>query len=155
MSRNKLRRLHVSIGPPVTAWIIDRRVSFVGLNLLNDVVMVEYEVDPPLPGPQVFGPQLVRLIVTDDVSEDPYPTSWEDFYHWPEHGPSRVTTRLDRRPPAAARRLHFEVRPADASAPRIPAPGSHSLPSALSFDVELPGDHGAPWSPRSREVLPP
>ena len=39
--RSRLRRLHVSIEPPVTAEIGDRIVAFVGVNLLNGVVMVE------------------------------------------------------------------------------------------------------------------
>ncbi len=146
MPRNKLRRLHLSIQPPVTARIAGRQVTFVGLNLLNNVVMVEYDVDPPLRGPDAFGPRLLCLTVTDDVTEDPYPTEWEDFHHWPEHGPNRVTTRLDRRPPAAARRLHFEVRSADAFAPQVRGRGSDSLRSAVSFDVDLPADHGAPRS---------
>ena len=76
-------------------------MSFVGLNLLNDVVMVEYELDPPLRRLGVFGPELLCLTVTDDVSEEPYPTAWEDW-PWRERGPGRFTTRLT----AALQRPH-------------------------------------------------
>ena len=152
MPRNKLRRLYVSIEPPITAGIGDRGVTFVGLNLLNNAVMVEYDVEPPLPGPGAFGPRLLMLTVTDDVGGQVYPTAWEDFHGWREHGPNRATTRLDRRPPAAARRLHFEVRPADAVVPQLPRAGSASLGSVASFDVDLPANHGDPWRAASRRA---
>jgi hypothetical protein len=35
MGRTKLRRLHVAVDPPVAVTIGDRRVSFLGVNLLN------------------------------------------------------------------------------------------------------------------------
>jgi hypothetical protein len=135
----------VSIEPPVTVEIGERIVRFIGVNLLNGVVMVEYDVEPALnasnAGP--FGPQLLILTVTDDVSSEVYPTVWEDF-RWPSHGPGRTTTRLDRRPPAEARRLHIEVRPVlpDASAP---GPTPAELDTVARFDVQLPPEHGQPW----------
>lgn len=144
MPKNKLSRLHVTIEPPVTAMIGDRCVTFVGINLLNKAVIVEYEVEPPLTRSEADSNRLLVLTVTDDVSEQPYPTAWEDFHEWREQGPNRVTTRLDRRPAAAARRLHFEVRPADAFAPRIPGPGSVRMRSVAHFDIDLPVDHGSP-----------
>jgi hypothetical protein len=58
-------------------------VTFVGLNLLNGAVMIEYDVDPPLGRERHRWPHLLSLLVTDDVSDDVYPTSWEDFA-WPE-----------------------------------------------------------------------
>ncbi len=150
MPSNKLRRLHVPIEPPVTASIGDRAVTFVGLNLLNGAVMVEYDVEPPLSGPGAFGPRLLTLTVTDDLSERVYPTAWEDFHAWGEHGPNRATTRLDRRPPAAARRLHFEVRPADPDVSELSGPRSHDVRSVASFDVDLPAKHGDAWVAASR-----
>lgn len=79
IGRNKLRRLHVSIDPPVTVQIGDRRVTFVGLNLLNRVVMVEYDIKPPWNAAVPFGSHLLVLDVTDDVSDEVYPTAWENF----------------------------------------------------------------------------
>jgi hypothetical protein len=148
MPKSKLRRLHVPIQPPATATIAERQVTFVGLNLLNNVVMVEYDVEPPLPVQIAFRPQLLVLLVTDDVSERFYETACEDFRPWPEHGPNRVTTRLTRRPAATARRLHFEVRPHNVFIPGTIGPGSINLRSVLSFDVDLPPDHGARFSPQ-------
>jgi hypothetical protein len=138
MPQNKLRRVRVAIDPPVTAEIHDRQVTFLGVNLLNGVVMVEYDVEPPLDaGP--FGPHLLVL----DVSDDVYPTAWEDF-QWPGRAPGRTTTRLNRRPPAAARRLHVEVRQVDRARPQGPEP--HSAGEAVArFDVQLPPEHGLPW----------
>jgi hypothetical protein len=142
MPRNKLRRVHVAIDPPVTAKIHDRRVTFLGVNLLTGVVMVEYDVEPPLDaGP--FGPHLLVLDVTDDVSDEVYPTAWEDF-QWPGRAPGRTTTRLNRRPPAEAHRLHVEVRQVGRAGPQAPEP--HSAGEAVArFDVQLPPEHGSPW----------
>ena len=60
----------------------------------------------------------------------------------------RTTTRLDRRPPATARRLRVEVRAADAAVPQVPAPDSAELRTAARFVVELPPEHGLPWQPK-------
>jgi len=143
--RSRPRRLHVSIEPPVTVEIGERIVRFIGVNLLNGVVMVEYDVEPPLSalnaGP--FGPQLLVLTVNDDVSSEAYPTAWEDF-RWPSHGIGRTTTRLDRRPPAQARRLHIEVRPVPPDPP-APGPKAAGLQAVACFNVELPPEHGEPW----------
>src|SRR5271170_8142363 len=121
MGRTRLRRLHVSVDPPVAVAIGARRVTFLGVNLLNNAVMVEYVIEPPLHAPTSPDARLVALYVTDDVNDDVYTTSWEDF-QWPDRGRGRTTTRLDRRPPAEARRLHVEVRPADSPVPQVPGP---------------------------------
>jgi hypothetical protein len=143
VSRSKLRRLHVAIVPAVTTDIGQRRVMFVGVNLLNGVVMVEYDVEPPLDA-NPFGPRLLALAVTDDVSDEQYPTAWEDF-RWRDRGPARVTTRLDRRPPVQARVLHVEVRAADGD--DLHATGRVATPVLVRFDVPLPPEHGLPWQP--------
>ena len=133
----------MAIVPPVMAEVDHRRVMFRGVNMLNRAVMVEYDVEPPLDA-DPFGPRLLELAVTDDVSDELYPTAWEDF-RWRDRGPGRVTTRLDRRPPAEARRLHIEVRPAaqhDRQAPEFPVG-----PVVARFDVQLPAEHGLPWRP--------
>lgn len=148
MTRSKLRRLHVAIEPPITAEISGRTVKFVGLNLLNGVVMVEYDVNPPLTSPGPFGPHLLVLLVTDDTSDEVYPTAWEDF-RWPHVGPGRTTTRLDRRPPPEAKRLHISMQGFGVPTPSVPGPGTVSLRSALQFDVELPLEHGRPLEHRN------
>jgi hypothetical protein len=76
VSRNRLRRLHVAIFPPIVTEVGHRTVMFVGVNLLNGVVMVEYDVEPPLDA-NPFGARLLVLAVTDDVSDELYPTAWE------------------------------------------------------------------------------
>lgn len=129
--------------PPVVTEIGQRTVMFVGVNLLNGVVMVEYDVGPPLDA-DPFGPRLLALAVTDDVSDELYPTAWEDF-RWRDRGPARVTTRLDRRPPADARLLHVEVRAADPDDRQ--ATGRVAGPVLARFDVPLPPEHGLPWQP--------
>src|ERR1700728_1312627 len=101
VTRSKQRRFHIAIDPPVVARVGERRVSFVGLNLLGGVVMVEYDIDPPLQTISPFGPCPLTLRVTDDATSEVYPRRWEDF-PWPECGPGRTTTRLDRRPPPEA-----------------------------------------------------
>lgn len=141
MSRNRLRRLHVAIFPPVVTEVGHRTVMFVGVNLLNGVVMVEYDVEPPLDA-NPFGARLLALAVTDDVSDELYPTAWEDL-RWRDRGPARVTTRLDRRPPADARSLHMEVRAADPDDRQ--ATGRVAGPVLVRFDVWLPPEHGLPW----------
>jgi hypothetical protein len=146
MGRSKLRRLHVSVDPPVTVAIGDRRVTFLGVNLLNNAVIVEYAIEPPLLAPTFPQARVVALEVTDDVSDDVYTPSWEDF-PWPDRGRGRVTTRLDRRPPAEARWLHVVVRPADSLVPQARGRGSHGLATVARFDVELPPEHGLPWQP--------
>jgi hypothetical protein len=73
-----------------------RTVSFGGLTLLRPHVMIEYDVDPPIAS-EDFGPHLLILDVTDEVSDDLYPTAWHDF-QLRHLGPGRTTTRLDRRP---------------------------------------------------------
>jgi hypothetical protein len=145
VTRNKLRRLHVAIDPPTTIEISGRTVKFVGVNLLNGVVMIEYDVDPPLNPPSPFGPHLLVLRVVDDTSGEVYPTAWNDFC-WPHVRPGRTTTRLDRRPPPDAKRLRISVQKLDVSTPSLPGPGTSSLRSVAQFDVELPLEHGRPWS---------
>jgi hypothetical protein len=150
VTRAKQRRLRVEISPPVEVEIAERRVRFVGLNLISQRVMVEYDVDPPLERDSPHGPALLTLHVTDDVDDDPYPTHWEDF-PWPTFAPNRLTTRLERRPPPDARYLHIDVLPADPHLPEHPGPQSVALRRIASFDVELPADHGLPSS-RARDT---
>jgi hypothetical protein len=139
----KPRRLHIDVDPPVVVEIEGHRVAFVGLNLLRSHVMVEYDVDPPLE--VAFpGPRLVTVDVTDDTSDERYPTEWEDF-PWRDVGPGRATTRLERRPPPHATCLRIVVRPASASAPAASGPGSSELGAVARFEVDLPAEHGLPW----------
>jgi hypothetical protein len=149
VTRATQRRLRIQVSPPVAIEIAARRVRFVGLNLISQRVMVEYDVDPPLRRDSPQGPELLRLYVTDDVGNEAYPTKWEDF-PWPTIAPNRLTTRLDRRPPADARRLHIAVLPAETDLPIHPGPQSVSLRRIAHFDVELPADHGLPWAGRRR-----
>lgn len=144
MTRPKQRRLRIQISPPVEIEIAERRVRFVGLNLISGKVMVEYDVDPPLQRDWPHGPTLLKLHVTDDIDNKAYPTHWEDF-PWPTIAPNRLTTRLERRPAADARRLHINVLPAETDLPTHPGPDSVSLRRIARFDVELPADHGLPW----------
>jgi hypothetical protein len=143
--KGKQRRVRVLIDPPVVVTIRGHRVTFVGLNLFNGAVMIEYDVDPPLAGEGHRRPHLLNLVVTDDVSDDVYPTSWEDFA-WPERGAGRATTRLDHRPPADARKLHVDVLPGDEQTPAALGPGSVKLRAIARFAVELPPEHGMPWA---------
>jgi hypothetical protein len=149
VTRPKQRRLRIQISPPVAVEIAKRRVWFVGLNLISGRVMVEYDVDPPLRRHSPLGPALLRLHVTDDIGAEAYPTFWEDF-PWPTIAPNRLTTRLERRPPADARRLHIDVLPAETDLPTHLGPQSVSLRRIAHFDVELPADHGLPWPGRRR-----
>jgi hypothetical protein len=144
MTRPKQRRLHLPIEPEVTFQIEGLRVSFVGLNLLNRAVMVEYDVDPPLQRDRPFGPHLLQLRVTDDLSDESYPTIWEDF-PWPTVAPLRVTTRLDRRPDPAARRLSITVFRTEPASLRPGTWDFISGPELGVFEVELPPEHGLPW----------
>jgi hypothetical protein len=152
VTRSKQRRFHIAIDPPVVASVGERRVAFVGLNMLNGAVMVEYDIDPPLQRRSPHGPHLVTLHVTDDATSDVYPTSWEDFT-WPDWGSGRTTTRLDRRPPPDARRLHIEVLPFDRSTPAIPGPGTGAPRRVVQFDVQLPPESGQPWPTASPHDL--
>jgi hypothetical protein len=83
-------------------------------------------------------------VVRDDVSAEPYPTMWEDF-DWSFEQDGRMTTRLDRRPPAEATRLIVSVR-----APvRVTESNgfTHAVASErqlASFEIPLPPDHAAP-----------
>jgi len=140
----KPRKLHIDIDPPVVVAIGDHRVAFVGVNLLRPHVMVEYDIDPPLNTPTPFGPQLLILEVTDDTSDRIYETMWLDF-PWPEFGEGRRTTRLERRPPPEATRLHVVVRPAEQPTDSGARPWTSSLPPVAEFNITLPADHGAPW----------
>ena len=143
MARIKGRRMHLAIDPPVTVRVDDRTVKFVGLSLLNRAVMVEYDVDPPLNRPHPHGAYILVIAVTDDVSEEVYPTMWEDF-EWPHVAPGRTTTRLDQRPPPEARLLHIEVRtlvPEERGTLGPPVGGQ----TLARFDVTLPAEHGVEW----------
>ena len=147
MPPRKARKLHIAIEPPVEVNVGDHRVTFDGVNLLRPHVMIEYVVDPPIASEE-FGPHLLLLDVTDDASEEHYPTAWEDF-RWPHLGPGRTTTRLEVRPPAEATRLHVRVLPADSHLPAVPGPHSASLRAIAEFDVRLPPDHAQPWQEQS------
>ncbi len=122
MTKSKLRRIHIAIDPAVSAMVAGRTVRFVGANLLQNIVMIEYDITPPLMPPSVFGPHLLVLQVTDDVSGGRYPTTWENF-PWPHITPGRTTTRLDRRPPPQATRLHVNVLALTPSSTVRSAPG--------------------------------
>ncbi len=144
MARRYLRKFHLGIDPPVETEVAGYRVRFDGLTFLRDKVMVEYAADPAPPTSPRFGPKILRLHVSDDCTSEPYPTDWEDLA-WPGLGPERMTTRLERRPPADASLLSISVLPADSD---FPDDGSDQLLSqcrVTSFDVELPDDHGALW----------
>jgi hypothetical protein len=144
MARRRPRKLHIDIAPPVEVEIDGRRVAFIGVTLLRPHVMIEYDIGPPLEEESPFGPHLVIVDVTDDTSDELYPTFWHDF-QWPWLAPGRTTTRLERRPPAEATCLHIAVRSAEAPAPDGRRPWTSSLPRLAEFDVELPPDHGLPW----------
>ncbi len=144
MTKNKLRRIHIAIDPAVSAMVGGRSVKFVGANLLKNIVMIEYDVTPPLIPPSGFGPHLLVLQVSDDVSGGRYPTTWEDFT-WPHIAPGRTTTRLDRRPPPQATRLHVNVMALTDAAGTATKPVSTGRRIA-SFEIPLPADHGLPWS---------
>jgi hypothetical protein len=147
---SKPRKLHIDIDPPIEVEIAGHHVAFVGLNLLRPHVMIEYNVRPPLQTESPFGPHLVILDVTDDTSDEPYPTFWHDF-QWPHIAEGRTTTRLERRRAAKANRLHIVVRPAEPPAADGRRPSTSSLPPAAEFDVELPPDHGLPWAGATSE----
>src|SRR6266545_4356978 len=98
----KPRKLHIDITPPVEVRIGRYDVAFVGITLLRPHVMIEYDITPPLRTETPFGPHVVILEVTDDTSDETYPTAWLDF-QWPTIGEGRTTTRLERRPPAEAK----------------------------------------------------
>jgi hypothetical protein len=144
--RRKPGFLHIEVRPPVGLNIGEHRVEFVGLTLLDKRVIIEYDVDPPFLREHPFGPALLKLRVTDDLTPDIYPTMWEDF-PWPTIKPNRLTTRLNRRPAPAARRLHFEV--LAVKTPRTPLASANQV--VLSFDVELPATHALPWSAMSAD----
>jgi hypothetical protein len=146
------RRLHIDISPAVEMEINGRRVRFVGLNLISNRVMVEYDVYPPLQRNTSFGPELLQLVVRDDTCDDAYQTHWEDF-PWPTTAPNRVTTRLERRPPSAARQLHIEVHLAltQSSTPLSPPHGL--VRPVADFVVALPPDHGVPWGSGADQSL--
>jgi hypothetical protein len=144
VARHRPRRMHIDISPPVETEISERRVRFVGLHLISNRVMVEYDVYPPLQRDTPFGPVLLELLVTDDIDGDAYPTCWEDFL-WPTTAPNRVTTRLDQRPPAEARQLHIEVHPVT-SDPSTHLDTHDQIREPLAhFVVALPPEHGLPW----------
>lgn len=141
----KPRKLHIDIAPAVEVEIAGYRVAFVGVTLLRPHVMIEYDIRPPLEVESPFGPHLLIVDVTDDTSDELYPTFWHDF-QWPSVAPGRTTTRLERRPPLNAARLHIVVRPAQSPDPDGRRPWTSSLRPVAEFDVELPRDHGLPWS---------
>jgi hypothetical protein len=64
------------ISPPVEVEIAERRVRFVGLNVISGRVMVEYDVDPPLRRDWPHGAALLKLHVTDGIEDEAYPTQW-------------------------------------------------------------------------------
>ena len=143
----RVRRFHLDISPPVCARLGERVITFVGVSLLRGVVMVEYDVEPPFrKHGGSFHAQYLVFHVTDDTGAEEYPTAWEDF-EWLDISEARTTTRLDRRPPPAATRLHFVIRAADPAAVTGPERRSGRDPVA-QFDVTLPADHGEPWPER-------
>jgi hypothetical protein len=143
MEMPKPRKLHIDVEPPVEVEIAGRRIAFVGITLLRPHVMIEYNITAPLQTESPFGPHLVILDVTDDTSDELYPTFWHDF-QWPWIADGRTTTRLKRRPTVGAKRLHIVVRPAERPG-ADGRPWTSSLPPAAEFDVELPPHHGLPW----------
>jgi hypothetical protein len=80
---------------------------------------------------------------TDDATGEHYPVDWPDMT-WRR---GRTTTRLVRRPPAEATRLHFTIRPIEPPPdPHLDfRPYSSSLPPVAEFDVDLPVGHHLPW----------
>lgn len=145
VARHRPGRIHIDVSPAVETQINERQVRFVGLHLISSRVMVEYDVYPPLQRDMPFGPVLLQLRVTDDIDDAAYPTRWEDF-PWPTTAPNRVTTRLDRRPPADARQLHIEVIPAAAGSSTYRGARNEMLQPVVDFVVALPPDHGLPWA---------
>jgi hypothetical protein len=141
----KPRKLRLPISPPVVVDVRGHRVEIDGLTLLRPHVMIEYRIDPPLRTESPFGPHLLIFDVTDDAAPgSPYPTFWHDW-HWPTLGPDRYTTRLERRPPATATRLHLVVRPAQSPDADGRRPWTSSLAPLATFEVSLPLEHGLPW----------
>jgi hypothetical protein len=136
--------MRIDISPPVETEISERRVRFVGLHLISNRVMVEYDVYPPLQRDMPFGPALLQLLVTDDIDDHAYPTRWEDF-PWPTTAPNRVTTRLDQRPPAEARQLHIEVHPVTSGSSTDLDTHNQMHQPLADFVVALPPEHGLPW----------
>jgi hypothetical protein len=141
VSRRRFRNFHLAIEPAAVAELPGHMVTFDGLNVLRNCVMVEYVVDPPLTADPAlenpFGPKVLTLSVTDDAGSEPYTTAWEDF-DWSVRGPGRATTRLEQRPPAAARELRVSV------TPFIPG-GETAKDAVAAFTVALPADHAEPW----------
>lgn len=122
-------------------------MTFVGLRFFRPHVMVEYDVEPPIPQGG-FGPRVLVIEATDDGSAERYPTSWQDFpWPWEPWGVNRATTRLERCPDPEARRLTIAVRPAERPDERGRPRWDSSLPVALAFDVPLPSGHGLPFNP--------
>jgi hypothetical protein len=144
MARPYLRKFQIEIEPPVQTKVAGYHVSFDGLTFLRDRVMVEYAVDPTPPALPRFGPKIVRLHVVDNRTAAPYPTCWEDLV-WPDLGPERMTTRLERRPPADASLLSISVLPANTDLPSDASDDLLSRHRVTSFDVELPDDHAMLW----------
>jgi hypothetical protein len=130
-------RFHLDLAP-VRLQIGNRRVTVVGAMFHSGSVMIEYDVEPPLTRDNPFGPCILVLVATDDASADIYPTTWEDF-DWGFMQPGRMTTRLDRRPPAQATELRVGVHEP------VPAGPTHAVAGAEigRFVVQLPIDHGA------------
>ena len=145
------RRFHLDIDPPVTGHLESRSIRFVGLSFLRDVVMVEYEVDPPFRKQESAGfwDQYLLIDVTDDTGPFLYPTSWPDF-EWPWISEGRTTTRLDKRPPAEATRLHVVVHACDAKAATETMKRTR-LGFVAEFDVTLPPDHDKASPPTTHQ----
>jgi hypothetical protein len=143
----RVRRFHLDISPPVHARLGERMITFAGISLLRGVVMVEYDVEPPFrKHGGSFHAQYLVFHVTDDTGAEEYPTAWEDSERL-DISEGRTTTRLDRRPPPAATRLHFVIRAADPAA--VTGTGRRSGRDPVAqFDVTLPADHGEPWPER-------
>jgi hypothetical protein len=144
MRSQKPRRLHLDVDPPVVVQIGDRNVTFDGVTLLRPHVMIEYDVYPPIDAESPFGPHLLIVDVTDDTSNELYPTMWHDW-RWRDRGPGRTTTRLERRPPPDATRMHIVVRPAEPPRPDGHRDELSTRPAVVAFHVELPADHHLPW----------
>ena len=134
------RRFHVDI-PPVTTLAAGHRVTFVGATFHSRSVMIEYDVDPPISRDEnPFGPLILGLVAVDDAGSGVYATEWQDF-DWRGRPPGRMTTRLERRPPAEATRLTVSVRTLEEPTPggyRYAAPSDQEL---IVFDIVLPAEH--------------
>lgn len=140
---SKKRRFHLNLAP-VSLFVKNHKVTFVGTTFHSRSIMLEYDVVPPANRvTNERGPFLMKLLIRDDVDPGPYPNSWEDF-DWSFGLPGRMTTRFDKRPPQEAKRLSVSVR----SLKRLQIGEGFkefvaSSSELLQFQIDLPADHGS------------